>query len=321
VKKGIGYVLGLALATSVASSGGAGAMSADTWRELLEILPDLKEIFNAAPGVIANDLPSLVTADNDLRDRLNRAKKFHSTHEFQEAEPKLDGDRLFSKDPEMRRTMRDEYGGFVDDEARDIQMLKDRRAEQASHLADYQRLFKRNADFANKAPDLIGRAAMVSEEMAQQLAGILLTAEDAARTAAELISEYQRILGEYDAKIREEEAAHAAHVSTLGVVDAILPKPELGGHGAHEPSPIGSEKPATPSQTPGVTSDQWIRGAINGATANVDAHASRSQSQLSLEQRRMGPIRPMPSQQGSDVPAQQPLPDFSGTMTPNPNSN
>jgi hypothetical protein len=100
----------------------------------------------------------------------------------------------------------------------------------------------------------------------------------------------------------------------------IVPKPQPGGHGAQGPS-IGSEKPATPSQTPGVTSDQRIRGGINSATANVDAHASQSQSQLSLEQKRMGPIRPMPSQQGPYVPAQQAPPDFSGTITPYPNSN
>jgi hypothetical protein len=35
----------------------------------------------------------------------------------------------------------------------------------------------------------------------------------------------------------------------------------------------------------------------------------------------MGPIRPMPSQQGPYVPDQQAPPDFSGTMTPYPNSN
>jgi hypothetical protein len=320
VKKGLGYALGLALAIFVASSGGARAMSADTWHDLLEILPDLKQIFDAAPGLIANDLPSLVSADSDLQERRHRAEKFHVAHEFQEPEPKIDGDRLFSKDPEIRRAMRDEYAGFVDDEARDIQMLKDRRTEQASHLVDYQRLFKRNADFANKAPDLIGRAAMVSDEMAQQLASVLATAEDAARTASALIDEYQRILREYDAKIREEEAAHSAHVSTLGIVDAILPKPESGGHDAGGAPPPGSGKPTMP-QTQGVTSDQRIRGAINGATAKVDAHASQSQSQLSLEQRRMGSTRPMPSQQGPYIPTQQAPPDFSGTMTPYPNSN
>lgn len=320
MKKGMGFVLGLALATSVAGSGGAAAMSADAWRNLLEILPDLKSIFDAAPGLIANDVPGLVTVDNDLSDRMDRAKKFHVAHEFQEPEPKIDGDRLFSKVPEISRAMREEYAGFVNDEARDIQMLKERRADQASHLADYQRLFKRNADFANKAPDLIGRAAMVSDEMAQQLASVLLTAEDAARTAPALIDEYQRILREYDAKIRQEEADHVPHVSTLGIIDAIRPNPEPAAHGTSGAPPSASGKPSVATGTGGATSDDRLRGAINGATAEVETHASQSQTRLSLEQRQMGPIRQMPAQQGPYTPAQQAPPDFTGTITISPNS-
>jgi arginine/lysine/ornithine decarboxylase len=169
VKKRLGCALVLALTTSVASGGGARAMSANAWHDLLEVLPDLKQMFDAAPGLLANDLPSLVSADGELQERIDRAKKFHSTHEFKEAEPKVDGDRLFSKDPNASVAMRNEYASFVDREARDIETLKARRDAQASRLADYQRLFDRNADFANKAPDLIGRAGKVSDEMAQEL--------------------------------------------------------------------------------------------------------------------------------------------------------
>ena len=319
VNKRLGYMLGLALATSVAGSTGTKAMSINAWHDLLELLPDLKQVFDAAPGLIANDLPSLVSADNDLQETLNHARKFHSEHEFKESEPKLDGDRAFSKDPAIRKAMRDEYAGFVHDEAHDIDMLTARRAEQANHLADYQRLLDRNVNFANKAPDLIGRAAAVSDEMAQELAGILLTTQQTIPLAQELVDQYKRILREYDEKILREQAAHAAHVSTLGIVDAIQPKQQPAGQGDADVTPLPALKGRDVATGGGrATSGDRIHAAVNGATAGVEAHASQSQTRLAAEQRQMGPKRPMPSQQGSSVPTQQAPPDFTGTMTMTP---
>jgi hypothetical protein len=320
VKKNPASLLGLALAISIAS-GVANAMSAKAWNDLLGILPDLKQMFDAAPGLVANDLPSLVSADGDLQERLARAKNFHSSHQFKEAEPKIDGDRLFSRDLGVSSAMRDEYAVFVDDEAQDIEMLKARRDAQANHLAEYQRLFDRNADFANRAPDLIGRAATVSDEMAQELAGVLLTAEQAKPLAQALVEEYRRILREYDSKIRQEGIAHAAHEKTLGIIDAIRPKPEPAGLGAGASPPTESGKAGAAAGSGHLAPGDQIRSAIYGATAEVDAHASRSESRLSLEQRQMGPARLMPSQQGPFTPAQQGPPDFQGTITPYPNSN
>jgi hypothetical protein len=320
VKKRLGYALGLALATAVASAGGARAMSANAWHDLLEVLPDLKQMFDAAPGLIANDLPSLVSADNDLQERLDRAKKFHVTHVFNEAEPKIDGDRLFSKDPHVATAMRDEYAHYVESEARDLEMLKTRREAQASHLTEYQRLFDRNADFANKAPDLIGSAGKVSDEMAQELAGVLMTAQQAAPLAQGLVDEYQRILREYDRKIGEEEAAHAGHVSTLRIIDAIYPKPKPDGHGIGGDTPSASAGAGEAAAPRGATPGQRIREAINGATTEVDAHATQSQNRLSSEQRQMGPIRPIPGQQGPSMPSKQVQPQFYGTITPYFNS-
>ena len=311
------YALVLALGASVVGGDGAGAMSTRAWHDLLEILPDLKTMFDAAPGLIANDLPSLVEADGDLQERLGRAKKFHVTHEFKEAEPKIDGDRLFSHDPKVSTTMRDEYASFVDDEAGDIEMLKTRRDAQAGSLADYQRLLDRNVDYINRAPDLIERASKgtVSDELAQELASVLLTAEHAKPLAEDLVNEYQRIVREYDGKIRIEEAAHSAHLVTLGIVDAIRPKPESASGGAGGVAPPATGKPSIATGG-GRTSDARIRDAVSGATAGVDAHASRTQAELSKAQRQMGPVRPMPSQQGPAVPTQQSPPDFTGTMTP-----
>jgi hypothetical protein len=258
--------------------------------DLLDVLPDLQQMFNAAPGLVANDMPSLVSACGDLQERLDRAKKFHSTHEFKEAEPKLDGDRPFSKDLNASAAMRNEYAKFVGDEAHGIEMLKARRDAQATHLAEYQRLFDRNADFANKAPDLIGRAGKVSDEMAQEPASVLLTAEQAKPLAQALVDEYCRILSEYDSKIRQEEIAHAAHIATLGIVDAIRPKPEPAGFGAGAPPPAAPRKAGVAAGSGRATPGDRIRGAIYGATAEVDAHASQSQARLSVEQRQMGPI-------------------------------
>jgi hypothetical protein len=295
-------------------------MNANTWRDLLEVLPDLKTMFDAAPGLIANDLPSLVSSDGELQERLDRAKNFHFTHEFKEAAPKIEGDRLFSKDLKVGAAMRDEYAGFVDSEARDIERLKVGRDAKANQLADYQRLLDRNADFSNKAPDLIGRAGMVSDEMALELATVLLTVQQAIPLAQGLVDEYQRIFRDYDSKIRQEEVAHEGHVKTLGIVDAIRPKPQPAGHGAGAAQPPASTKPRVGSGTAGAMVGDRLRSAINGATAEVDAHASRSQTQLSLEQRQMGPIRPMPSQQGTSAATQKTQADFYGTITTYPNS-
>jgi hypothetical protein len=321
VKKRFGYALGLALVTSIVTGAGANAMSANAWHDLLEVLPDLKQMFDAAPGLVASDLPSLVSADGDLEERLGRAKKFHSAHEFKEAEPKIDGHRLFSKDLNVSAAMRDEYARFVDDEAHDIERLKARRDAQASRLAEYQRLFDRNADFANKAPDLIGRAGKVSYEMAEELASVLLTAEQAKPLAQALVDEYRRILSEYDSKIRQEEIAHAAHVMTLGTVDAIRPKPESAGFSTGAPLPAASMKAGIAAGSGRATLGDRIRDAIYGATAEVDAHASQSQARLSSEQRQMGSLRPMPSRQGLSPPVPQAPSDFEGTITMYPNSN
>src|SRR5665213_1843646 len=309
------YALGLALAASVAGGGGARAMSTSAWHELLEVLPDLKTIFDSAPGLIANDLPSLVSADGELQERLDRAKKFHLTHEFLEAEPKIDGDRLFSKDPNAHTTMRDEYAAFVDSEARDIEMLKARQDAQARRLGDYQRILERDADFANKAPDLIGRAGKVSDEMAQELAGVLLAAEQAKPLAQCLVGEYQRILREYDGKIRLEQAAHSAHVRLLEIVDTIQAKQEPAGRGAGAIALPASRKPGVSKSGGGGTFGDRIRSAVFGATAGTDAHASKTQSELSRAQRQMVPNHSMPSQQGSAT-THQSAPDFDGTITP-----
>jgi hypothetical protein len=320
LKKHLGYIFALTLTISVSGSGSAGAMSVSMWHDLLTLLPDLKEMFDAAPGLVANDLPSLVSVNGDLQERLKRAEKFHSTHEFKETEPKIDGARLFSKEPGVSAAMRDEYAGFVEREARDIKKLKVSRDAQDGHLADYQRILDRNIDFENKAPDLIGRAAMAGtagEQMAQELAAILLTTSDAISQSEKLVKEYQRILAEYDGKIQAEEANYAGHAKTLEIVDAIRPKPESAGPGASVTPPPASGKSDVAARTGGATLKDRIGGAVSGATADVDAHASQSQTQLWLEQRRMGPIRPPPSQQGSSGPSQQQAPpDFSATMTP-----
>ena len=115
-----------------------------------------------------------------------------------------------------------------------------------------------------------------------------------------------------------------SHAKTLETIDAILginrpkavqDKPTDTTH----PS-LGGTPATSASVTGGTTSGDRIRGAINGATAQVDAHASQSQTRLSTEQRQMS-IRPMPPPQGLDAPAQQAPPDFKATMTPEPNSN
>jgi hypothetical protein len=195
-------------------------------------------------------------------------------------------------------------------------MLKSRRDAQAGHLAEYQHLLDRSADFTNKAPDLIGRAGMVSEEMAQQLALVLLTVEEAKQGEEDLVYEYKRILRDYDRKIQLEEAAHSAHVEVLRIVDSIRPKLEAAGRDAGAMVAPTTNKPGLARGSQGGALGDRIHDVVSGGMAEVNSRVMRRQFELSRSQLQMGPERSIPAQQWPATPSQQASPDFTGTITP-----
>ncbi|MFK4721027.1 hypothetical protein ABIE89_002127 [Bradyrhizobium niftali] len=287
----------VALGGFLLSGTSATAISAKAVEDLLRILPDAKEMYEALPGLLANDLPGLVSEDGELQERLVSAKKFHAEHRFQQLEPKLDGARVFSEDAGAREDMRNEYARYVEAEKRDLDLLKSRRDYQAGRLAEYQRLYQRNANYANQAPDLIdraGKAGTGGEQLAQELASVLATAEDAKLVADEIIHEYERILGEYDSRIRLQEAEHAVHSSNLKILKVIQPRTKFDGSSSGS---IAPQQPGKPGPTgAGSQLGEGVRSAVTGSIDTVRASASSVQAQLWQTQRQIGPYRPSFSQ-------------------------
>jgi hypothetical protein len=158
----------LSFAAALALSGPASA-GLRLPKELIELTPDLIEIVDATSKIGTNDVPSIVSEDGGLYEYARRVAKVHFGHEFPEAPP-IEGDRVFSPDPEVREQARRKYDEFVKGEAKDIEGVK-AREDRASALKTYEQIYKRYADFANKAPDMIDAAGKADNyQMAVEIA-------------------------------------------------------------------------------------------------------------------------------------------------------
>jgi hypothetical protein len=318
VKKNLGYALAVtALTLSIAMP---VASLAETSSSAVEGKTGLADKTAKATNWI---LTRIIPRDFGLDEREERAKNFNPQFTT-EAPPIIDGDRIFSKDPATRKAAHDEYASFLEREGSDIARLKERRDLAVRTMNDTANRYEGLLQVIEKTPAAIERTSdlpFIDTIMTPLLKDAVQTAKQNQPKALSLLNEHRRIADQFDKLVEKAEMEHEAHAKTLETIDAILginrpkvlqdkptdtPHPSLGG---------------TPATSASVTAGDRIRGAINGATAQVDAHASQSQTRLSTEQRQMGPIRPMPSQQELDAPAQQAPPDFKATMTPEPNSN
>lgn len=306
------------VASIVVPLGMAGhATAAGSWLpELLKILPELKEILDVGSKLATNDVPSLVSANADLPERARRAAKFHPGHLFEKA-PIIDGDRMFSRAPGIRVQMREQYADFVQREARDIAQFKQRRDEQAKQLANYERAYERLVNVANKAPDLIvmtSKVPLVNEVLPNQIGAALLEAEQAKPIVSDIVTEYRRIVREYDAKVKEAEFGHAAHVSMLGIIDTLQLPPEASGkRTGSDQQKRGSTAMPTESR-PGYA--EGIKSTVENAIAPVESRAWSSSNATARDLQQVGPPPQMPSSMPTiSVPIQS-EPSWTGTITP-----
>ncbi len=193
---------------------------------VLRWIPVLKEFYDVADAgrkILTDDLPGVVSDSFDLQETERRAMKFHPRPDAQEA-PKIDGDRVFSRDPEVRARARDEYADFVASERERIANLQAHRDRIARQMAQMERRFEKGNEMLQRLPDLIDRSAkipVVNEYMPNELAAAQLAADQNLRTLAGTIGEYRRIVADFDRIIRAATALHEAHVQTLRTVDVI----------------------------------------------------------------------------------------------------
>lgn len=310
-----------ALAASLSGlSVGTSYAGPSRWAPLIEILPDLKDAIEAGVAISTNNVPGLFSDSTELPATVKRASSFHPGKVFETA-PTVSGDQLWSPDPKVRTGTINEYDSFVRREAADIEAFRARRDAQAATMAEYERAYERLSNFANAAPDLIEKASkipVVNETMPTEIATALLQAEEDKRYIDQIVREYRRIVGEYDAKLKAAEIVHEAHRSTLDTMRALQPaEPAPNKTGGDTGQPPPKTQDGASNSGKGKSYAGGIGAAVAGATAPVSGAAARQSEVIARNHTAIGPTPPPPTapMPTVTVPTQQ-EPAWRGYITP-----
>jgi len=182
-----------------------------------------KDLLEKSGKVTEEVLERLLRRDFELAERERRARNFNPT--FTTAVPRaVDGDRVFGKDPVVRKQARDEYASFLEKEARDVERLKARRDEQAGHMREVEGRYKGLLSLIEKTPEIIDRSSrlpVVNGILTPQLRKVLEEAKQNQPIARGLVNEYRRIVSQYDNLIQKAELEHEGHTHVLEAIDAV----------------------------------------------------------------------------------------------------
>jgi hypothetical protein len=300
------------------------AASAD-WGLLrwIPLLKDFYDIADAGRQITTGDLPSVFSDSFDLQDTERRARNFHPRADAAEA-PKIDGDRVFSRDREVRGRARDEYADAVAAEGDRIANMKAHRDRIARELSRMERRFEKGREMMSQLPDLIEKSAripLVNEFMPTDLGAAQLAGDQNLRTLASAIGEYRRIVAEFDRLIDQSKALHDGHVQTLHTVDVIQ-----GNAPATDARLSPESRWDHPTATPGVPRVSSLSSRIGSSVAavagpSIGRAAGLSNSMVPMRQRAAAMAPRGSGGTGSSGtagggPVEQPA--WTGTMTVKP---
>jgi hypothetical protein len=204
-----------------------------------------------------------------------RAATFHP-QEFVKP-PKLGAEQAFSRDRATRDVARKSWEDFLDDDEDEIIRIKARRAVQQSFL-DQHRAQLDTLTMAKNAFDELAtdpKATAVLQDDAEW-AWYHFAVEAEPRMAG-IVSDYERIIKEYDRIISRREAEHEAHQAVLRAIRAIQ-----GVGGDRNASNAVPVSPALPSKDPKQPS--LLRSAIERAIHSAGGDAVIQQGRQSRGQ-------------------------------------
>lgn len=247
----VGVMVAMTPVSSASAAESTLVLSADFLKELartIKLAKKLHTYLDTASKMATEDVPGLTSDSFELQQREQRARRFKVESRPPPA-PKVDGDRVLSNDAKTRADARKEWADFVGDEAHFLERLKERRAQQAEHLATLERQYESLANLVEELPDLIGevsQAIPVNVYYVNKLGELQLQADQNLRTASSLLDEYRRIVREYDGTIRKVSIDHDSHRAMLRTIEAI--------QGAGSPNGVtstSSAPAAVPKTSPG----------------------------------------------------------------------
>ncbi|PAQ09047.1 hypothetical protein [Mesorhizobium temperatum] len=306
------FAIGVMLAvTPVLSAHALGPPSQMTLRwsflkdvgKTIKMADKLYKNLDAASKMATGDVPGLMSDSFELQAREQRARRF-KVQSQPPAAPRVEGDRVFSKDIETRQAARQEWADFVDKDLKFLENLKERRAQQADRLDTLERQYDSLSNLVNELPDLIqkvSQAIPVNVYYVNKLGELQLTAEQNVRTGASLVDEFRRIVREYDRLIEKVSVDHEAHVATLHAIDAIQ------GTSAAKDGSTASSATAAPAvhSTPTVRSNgvatisKEVGSAVDQASGSTTSRAYELQTHIETVTRN---APPPPAQSGSQTP-------------------
>ncbi|WP_271620664.1 hypothetical protein [Bradyrhizobium sp. CCBAU 51745] len=238
--------------------------------ELIRFALDIKEQYEEVEK-LDHVGPSLGQAQANLDELAKRAASF-KPQEYVKP-PKLDGADVFSTDKQVRERTRNGWDRFLEDDENEIARLKERRSQQQEALDRYRD--RENAlDKAEKALEKALADKPASGVFKEDLGFAWYdVAVEAKPRMSGIVSDYERIVRDYDRIITRRQVEHEAHVSTGAAVRAMQGSDEA------KVDSSDSTNAAKPPVSPGArfNVNTAIKQAVAGpgATPLSQAEASR----------------------------------------------
>lgn len=237
-------------------------------KEILELFEISKEISDGG-NEVADGLDYLyrltLEPEEGWQELEKRASRFHPQGHVEM--PKVDGDDIFSKDAERRNAARERWDKFVDDDSKEIGRLRQRLDQQRKSLASYE-----------KKLEAVSKTKRLFEELSRnpttpsqyEFAKKSVEFDVLETTLSGIVSDYKRIVREYDALIARKDTAHEAYLRIKTVFDYARNLPAFPP--SHELDQPRQEQPKRSQRKDGKSVvEQRIENAVQaggGATAS-----------------------------------------------------
>lgn len=242
--------------------------------ELIQFALDLKEKYGEVEK-LDHIGPSIGKAQSDLTELAKRTASFQPQERVKP--PVLDGADVFSADKQVQERTSEKWDSFLDEDANEIARLKERRSQQQEALERY-RDRETALDKAEKALEKAsadkGATSVFQEDLGFAWYDVAVEAKP---RMSGIVSDYERIVRDYDRIITRREAEHQAYVSTGAAVRAMQGADEAK---ADASALKGAGEPVAPSATRPTNVNSAIKQAVTGAGAAPLAQADASRGNI-----------------------------------------
>jgi hypothetical protein len=243
--------------------------------ELIQVALGLYDQYSEVTGKLDMQNPLPNKAAENLEALAKRAETFHP-QEFVQV-PELSGDQALSRDKAQRDAARERWQQFLNDDTGEIERLKQRRSSQQVSLHEYRARYEALSKAEDLLDKLVGNVPATAVFGNEVVEAWYRVAVEAKPRMAGIVSDYERIVKEYDRIISRREAKHEAHEVVLGALRAIQ---GVGGNiEAYEGLPSRS-RGSLPNQNQRSRVGEEISKAVWGAGRATIGQARASQTQI-----------------------------------------